>query len=134
MLSALFALGVVASGLSAAALLTPGGPLEPIWMLNPRAREGFATMGIWAPLLMAIVCVWCAASAYGFFCARPWGYWSGLSLLVTNMMGDLVNVALGIEPRAIFGLPVVAFLLWYLSRASVRAFFAQPSADRYVAK
>jgi hypothetical protein len=33
-------------------------------------------------------------------------------------------VALGTEPRAIVGIPIVAALLFYLSRPGVRAFFA----------
>ena len=97
--------------------------LEPMWRLNPRAHDAFAGIGTWAPLLLGTVCLACAASAYGFFTGQAWGYWLGITLLVVNLTGDLVNAALGIEPRAVFGLPVVALILWYLSSPRVRAFF-----------
>jgi hypothetical protein len=122
-LSALFAFGALASGLSAVSLLTPGGPLEPIWRLKPRAHEAFAGAGTWAPLLLGAVCLACAAAAYGFFTGRLWGYRLGITLLVVNLAGDLINAGLGIEPRAVVGLPVVALLLWYLSSSRVRTFF-----------
>ena len=121
-----FIFGTLASGLSFASLVTPGGQLEPIWRLNPRAHEAFFGMGILAPLLMATVCVACAASAYGFLRGRPWGYRLGITLLLVNLTGELVNAVLGVEPRAIYGLPVVALLIWYLTTLRVRAYFFPP--------
>jgi hypothetical protein len=123
-LSAFFAFGTLASGLSAVSLLTPAGPLEPLWRLNPRAHEAFAKMGAWAPLLLGAVSIACAAAAYGFLAGRHWGYRLGVALLLFNLAGDLVNAALGIEPRAVVGVSVVALLLWYLSSSRVRAFFS----------
>lgn len=123
-LAGLFAFGTLASGLSAVSLLTPGGPLEPMWRLNPRAREAFGPMGPWAPLLLATVCLACAGSAYGFLAGRRWGYRLGIALLLTNLAGDLANAALGIEPRAVAGLPVVAAILLYLSSRKVKAYFS----------
>jgi hypothetical protein len=126
-LACLFAFGTLASGLSAVSLLTPDGPLEPMWRLNPRAREAFGQMGPWA-LLLAAVCLACAASAYGFLAGRRWGYRLGVALLLTNLAGDLVNAALGIELRAVVGIPIVAVLLGYLSSRKVRAFFSEAHA------
>jgi hypothetical protein len=126
-LAGLFTFGVLASGLSAVSLLTPGGPLEPMWRLNPRAREGFSHLGGWAPLLMLAVCFACAASAYGFLAGRRWGYRLGVALLLVNLAGDLANAALGIEPRAIVGVPVVAAILVYLFSRKARVFFSPAS-------
>jgi hypothetical protein len=123
-LAGLFAFGTLASGLSVVSLLNPGGSLEPMWRLNPRAHEAFSHMGIWAPLLLGSVCLACAASAYGFFTGRRWGYRLGVTLLLVNLAGDLVNGALGIEPRAVIGVPIVALLLWYLSSRRVKTFFS----------
>ena len=81
-------------------------------------------MGLWAPLLLGTVCLACAASSYGFFKGRRWGYRLGITLLLVNLTGDLINAAMGIEPRAVIGLPIVALLLWYLSSRKVKAFFA----------
>jgi hypothetical protein len=120
-----FVFGTLASGLSFVSILNPGGPLEPMWRLNPRAREQFSHMGLWAGLLLGPVCLACAGSAYGFFKGKRWGYCLGVALLVANLGGDLVNAALGVERRAVVGVPIVALVLWYLSSKRVRAFFAQ---------
>ena len=122
-LACLFALGTLPSGLSVISLLTPGGPLEPMWRLNPRAHESFARMGMWAPLLLGVVCLACVAVAYGFFAGRRWGYWLAVGGLLVNVTGDVVNAALGIEPRALVGVPFVALILWYLASRQVREFF-----------
>jgi hypothetical protein len=124
-----FVFGTFASGLAAISLLFPGGPLEPVWRLNPRAREAFARMGSWPPLLLGVVCVACAFAAYGLFHGRPWGYRLTIVLLLVNLAGDLVNAGLGIEPRAFIGIPVVALLLAYLASRKVRAFFAPAAAS-----
>jgi hypothetical protein len=60
LLSLFFLFGTVMSGLAAVMPSFPGSVLEPLWRLNPHAREGFAAMGGWAVLLMAR-CVWHAA-------------------------------------------------------------------------
>jgi hypothetical protein len=126
-LAGLFAVGMLASGLSAISLLTPGGPLEPMWRLNPHARESFSRMGSWSPLLLGVVCLACAACAYGFFAGKRWGYRLGVGGLLLNLAGDVLNSALGVEPRAVVGVPIVASILWYLvfSRR-VRDFFGLP--------
>lgn len=96
-----------------------------MWRLNPRAHEAFFRMGVWAPILLGVVCLACAASAYGFFTGKRWGYRVGVTLLVLNLIGDLVNAALGIEPWAVVGVPIVGLLLWYLSSRKVKDFFSQ---------
>jgi hypothetical protein len=80
-------------------------------------------MGPWALVLLAGVCLACAAAAIGLFAGRRWGYRLGMTLLLLNLAGDLINGALGIEPRAWVGLPVVALLLWYLRSRKVRSYF-----------
>lgn len=128
-LGLLFSVGVVASGLSWVALLTPGGLLDPIWRLNPRAHEGFLHMGAWALLVLGLVCIACIASAYGLFTGRGWGYRLGIALLIANLAGDLISASLGVEPHAWVGVPIVALILWYLSTREVRKYFVIPAPD-----
>ena len=101
----------------------PGGPLEPMWRLNPRARAGFAHLGGWAPALLGLVCLGCAACAYGFFTGRRWGYRLGVAGLLVNASADAFDGVSGVEPRAAVGVPIVALILWYLFSRRVRAFF-----------
>ncbi|MFL6293962.1 MAG: hypothetical protein ACJ759_23955 [Thermoanaerobaculia bacterium] len=122
-LSVFFAAGFLIALTSAVSLLLPESFLEPMWQLNPRARTAFSGMGMWAPALLGVVSVACAAASLGLWRGRRWGYRIGTGLLIVNLIGDVANVALGTEPRAIVGIPIVALLLFYLSRPGVRACF-----------
>jgi len=64
-MSIFFWAGAVISLIAALSLLFPGSVLEPMWKLNPRAREGFAEIGGWAILLMGAVSIACAMAAAG---------------------------------------------------------------------
>jgi len=94
-----------------------------MWRLNPRAHEAFSHIGLWAPLLLGGVCLACGATAFGFLTRKRWAYWLGVALIVANLAGDLVNTVFGIEARAVYGVPIVALLLWYLTSRGVRAYF-----------
>ena len=122
-LSLFFLIGAAISGVSTFSLLDPGEFLEPMWRMNPRARQAFAGIGVWGVLLMLTVCLACAAAALGLWRGKRWGYWLAVGLLATNLAGDLINVLLGTEPRALIGVPVAAGLLVYLATRRVREFF-----------
>ena len=124
-LGVFFAIGAVISGLSCVSLSLPGSPLEPMWRLNPRAREAFSHMGGAGPLLLAVVSVACAFAAVGLWSGRTWGHRLAMCLLLINLAGDVTNVILGIEPRAAVGIPIVLALLVFLSTARVRSYFRQ---------
>ena len=119
----LFAIGSCASFLSAVSLTFPGSFLEPIWRLNPNAREGFSHVGGWAIVLMIGVCIACTFTAVGLWRGRRWGYWLAVVMLVVNLGGSIVNVITGIEPRAIIGIPIVGAILAYLLRKRIRFHF-----------
>jgi uncharacterized membrane protein (DUF2068 family) len=112
----LFAIGTCASFLSAVSLLFPGSLLEPIWRLNPNARAGFSQIGSWAIVLMMAVSIACIFTAVGLWRRRRWGYWLAVVILVINLAGDVVNVVMGTEPRAVFGIPLAGAILAYLLR------------------
>jgi hypothetical protein len=80
-------------------------------------------MGIWAPVLLITVSAACGAASFGLWRGRRWGYRVAVGLLVFNLIGDIANVVLGTEPRAIVGIPIVALLLVYLFRPGVRRYF-----------
>jgi len=109
-----FEFGTVMSGLAAVMLLFPGSVLEPLWRLNPRAREGFAAMGLWAVLLLAVVCAACGAAALGLQRCKRWGYWTALTILIINLAGDTTNAVLAHDWRTLIGLPIGGAMLVYL--------------------
>src|SRR5947207_763510 len=89
-LSVFLALGALIASIAAVSLLFPGGFLEPLWQLNPRARPAFSVIGLWAPLLLGVVSVACAVAAVGLWRGRSWGRWLAMALLLINLVSDLV--------------------------------------------
>ena len=113
-LALFFVFGAIMSGLAAVMLLFPGSLFEPLWRLNPRAREGFAALGLWAVLLMAVVCVACATAALGLRRRKRWGYWAALTILSINLAGDSANAVIAHDWRTLIGLPIGCALIVYL--------------------
>ena len=105
-LSIFFLAGAIISFTADVSLLWPGGPLEPMWRINPRAREGFARIGSWAPLLLAMVSLACASSSLGLWRARRWGHRLAIVVLGINLIGDAINVLFGGDSRAAIGIPI----------------------------
>lgn len=122
-LAVFFGFGTLMSLASFVALLFPDGFLEPMWRLNPRARDAFGDIGPWSLVLMAVVCVACASAVVGLLRGKRWGYVVAATMLVVSLLGDLANALLGIEPRAWFGVPIAALLLVLLATGRVKAFF-----------
>jgi hypothetical protein len=116
--------GAVLAGVSAISLAFPGSPLEPMWQLNPRGHQGFARMHGWAVLLLAGVSGVCGIAGIGLWRRRRWGYAIAIAGLSMHLVGDILSVVSGTEPRAIIGIPIVVALLVYLSRPHVRSAFA----------
>ena len=122
-LSIFFLFGAVISFTVFVSLIFPGTFLEPMWRLNPRAREAFMNVGAWAIVLMFAVCLSCALAAAGLWRGARWGYRMALALLVINLLGDIANVVVGTEPGAVVGVPIVIVILTYLTSQRVRRFF-----------
>ncbi len=129
-LSLFFLVGAVLAGTAAASLAFPSSVLEPMWRLNPHGHQGLLRMHAWAVVLMALASFGCAVAGVGLWCLRSWGYAVAVIVLVIQLAGDVVNVVSGVEPRAAVGVPVVAALLVYLTRASVRQAFSRAKAER----
>lgn len=129
-LALFFGFGAAMSALAMLSLATPGGALEPIWRMNPRAREQFGTMGAAGFLLLGVVCAACGVAASGLLRLRRWGWLVAVVLLAGSLAGDLANALSGLEPRAWFGVPVAALMLGYALSARVRANFPPRRGER----
>src|SRR5437764_14836310 len=102
-LSIFFALGALIAAVAAIALVASGGPLEPIWRLNPQAHVAFRAIGPWAPVLMVGVAAACALSAIGLWIRAPWGHRLALVLLVVNLAGDATHAVGRRDLRTLVG-------------------------------
>ena len=122
-LSVFFALGAGLSFIAWVSLLTPGGPLEPLWDMNPRAHAALEGTGPAGVTLMSLVSVACGFATVGLWTGALWGYRTAAALLVLNLLAEITNVVLGVERRAIIGVPILAGLLAFLSTKQVRSYF-----------
>ena len=110
---------MIASGLAAIMLLFPGRWADAIWRINPRGREGLVAMGATAIVLMAVVSVACAWSAFGLWSGKRSAYWLAIAMLAINAVSDIASG----DPRILIGLPIASLLILYLTTRRVRAFF-----------
>ena len=106
----LFVIGTIASLISVISLSSPGSFLEVVWRINPGAREGFGRLGSWSVVLMLSVCLACLLAAIGLWRDLRWGYWLAIAMLCINLIGSIISVVAGTEPRALVGIPIVLIL------------------------
>ena len=124
-LSVFFLVGAVISLTASISLFQPNSFLEPMWRLNLRAHRNLSGLGLWAIVMLSAVSALCAAAALGLWRGSKRGYWLAVGLMATNLIGDLTNVVLGTEPRAIVGVPIATAILAYLLLSTtVRHFFS----------
>ena len=114
LLSLFLTFGALMACLAATMLLFPGSFLEPLWRLNPRAHEGFVTLGIWSVLVMGEVSAGCAAAAIGLWRCARWGYIAAVVILSINLLGDTMNALIANDWRTLIGLPIGGAMLVYL--------------------
>ena len=124
-LSVFFLLGSLISFTAGISLLLPSSFVQAMWRLNPHGHEGLLRIGLWGVALMFVVSASCAAAAIGLWLCTRWGHTIAIVLVAINLLSDVVNAALGIEPRAIIGVPIALVILLYLVSRRVRNHFAQ---------
>ncbi len=122
-LIAFFFFGAAMSGLSAIALLVPGGILKGVWNLNPEAHRNLQAMGSWGPVLMFAVCAACASSAAGLLQRAAWGHRLAVGLLIVNMLADIGNALVRGDLRTLIGVPIASILIACLFSRKIRDYF-----------
>ena len=113
-LAVFFGFGATVCLITIVALVFPGGALEPIWRLNPDAHAQFQRIGRLSILLMFVVGAACAVGAIGLATRARWGRRLALSILVVNLIGDLLNALLRHDLRTLIGLPIGGAMIAYL--------------------
>jgi hypothetical protein len=111
-----FAAGALICILVMLALAFPGGVLEPIWRIRPDARLEFEQFGDWSVVLMAAVGAACGLAAFGLARGAEWGRQIAIGVLTVNLVGDTFNAVFRGDLRTLIGLPIGAFMIWYLMK------------------
>lgn len=105
-------------------LALPGTFLDAIWKMNPDAYNGFAPMGAAAIILLLLLGACTFAAALGMLRGRKWAWWLTVSVFVLNILGDVADMFVHHDYlKRGFGVLIVLFFLFLLSRPSVKAFF-----------
>jgi hypothetical protein len=123
LLSVFCMFGAAMASLTCIALLTPGGFLEPLWSLNPRARDEFTKIGPWGIVLMLVVAGFCVAAARGLWTRARWGYRLAVAGLSLNLVADLAGAIVLHDPVRLVGIPIAGAVLAYLLSSGVRGQF-----------
>jgi len=118
-----FAAGALICLVTMLALAFPGGFLEPIWQLKPKARVEFQKIGSASVVLMAVVGGACGLAAVGLARNAEWGSRLAIGVLAVNLIGDSVNALLRHDARPLIGLPIGGLMILYLVKN-------RPSAHR----
>ena len=115
-LAAFFAFGATMCLLTIGLLLFPGTPLDSLWRLNPDAHVAFQSIGKAAFLIMLLIGTGCALAAIGLWRNSVWGIRLALTILWLNIVGDLFNIFVRHDYRALIGLPIGGAMIFYLAR------------------
>jgi uncharacterized membrane protein (DUF2068 family) len=129
LLSIFFALGATISLVAGVSLLFPSSFLEPMWQLNTRAQFALAGIRFWGVLLLVFVSICCAIAAIGLWRRQRWGRGVAIGLIGINLLADIINFVLGIEPKAIIGVPIAGVILAYLLSRKVKLWFSEPNTN-----
>jgi hypothetical protein len=116
LIAAFFVFGILMCALTLILLAAPGTPLDMAWRLNPEAHRSFEKMGAFSYPLMGVVGIACFLAALGIGRGREWGRRVGITVLVMNLIGNIVGAAIRNDPRTLIGIPIAGMMIWYLAR------------------
>lgn len=125
-----FLAGALISFLAGLSLLFPSTFFEAMWRVNPHGHEGLLRIVPWGVVLLFAASASCAAAAVGLWRRARWGRILAITLIAVNLLSNLINTVLRIEPRAIVGVPIALAILLYLRSRRVQNYFAQYTSNR----
>jgi ABC-type branched-subunit amino acid transport system permease subunit len=118
-----FFFGSIMAAYAAITLLRPGTILDRAWALNRTAHMQFLPLGRMVAVPFAVLAAVLFLAGVGWFRRRYWGWLLGISLIATNLAGDIVNLALRDWLKGAVGVVIAGLLLVYMTRRGVRAYF-----------
>lgn len=118
-----FLFGATMAALAGTTLVRPGTVLDRAWALNPTAYARLAPLGRAIGIVFLLLSAALAATAVGWFKRRVWGWMLAVIIIISQVIGDVVNVFMGQFVRGAVGVIIAGLLLLYLLRLNVRRAF-----------
>jgi len=116
------------ASLAGITLSFPGTPLDRVWTANPEAYAKLLPLGRKAGILFLLLGSILAAAAVGWIRRRYWGWLLAVLVIASQVLGDVINFAMGNFLRGGIGIVIAGGLLAYLLSPSVGMEF-RPDRD-----
>jgi hypothetical protein len=123
LVGAFFAIATVICSAAGTSLLVPGGQLDWMWRIKPVEHEQLLRLGPIVGFGFLGLAAMMALASLGSFMRRRWGWGLAVFIFVANGLGDAARIFSGAPAEGMLGVVVTAAIVWWLTRADVRALF-----------
>jgi len=106
-----------------------GTIFDRIWALNAQAYSRLAPFGKTVGVLFLLLSATLLFAGAGWFKRRRWGWRLAVAIIVTQVLGDLLNASTGDVIRGGISFIIAAALLVYLLRPQVRSAFTSANVS-----
>lgn len=121
--------GATVASLAGLTLFWPGTVLDRMWALNPGAYKELAPFGRGVGIPFLLLGAALATAGVGWFKRFLWAWRLAVAIIVTQVLGNFVNIFMGRVVEGAIGVTIAGALLFYLRRTDVRAAFPSSNAS-----
>jgi len=112
--------GAIMACLAGATLIWRGTLLDHLWTLNAPAYKQLSPLGKTVGIFFLMLSASQAAAGAGWFGRRLWGWRLAVTIIATQVLGDLMSMFMGHFVKGTVGVTIAAALLLYLLRPEVK--------------
>lgn len=123
-LGCFFTFATVMTGVVSITLFAPGGPLDAMWQVKPHEYQDLLLLRPASSAGFAALCIAMAATAFGCFRRKRWGWMLAVAIFTINALGDAAHGLSGAWLEGAIGVAIAMLILWWLTQPRVRALFS----------